>query len=291
MPKENQSEGEFFALVSTGRKGVEDMLAKMGGEIQAVAAPNVGKSFDTWKTRALVEVSGRDELRGTLQTREGIYSVYKSLAKAATMGLQIGGQYPHAYLVPMGGKATLVPTADGLAFAAAHGPGAVLARVPKLEHVHEKDTFRVDAAAATVEHSFEAFKDRGKVVGYYMALDYLDGHREIATITQEKVEAIEKAYSNKGGPAWTKSPQEMHDSKAAKQLLKKPAKEAEGLAMLLSLDDYQPPEYTPPPRDMEERLGGRLEGAMRDVTESAEEPEVKPESQAQGAKADEKDIF
>jgi recombinational DNA repair protein RecT len=241
------------------------MLDKMGTEIATIAAPNVQGSFDVWKARALVEIANRDELKSVINSREGVFSVYKALTKAATMGLQIGGQFPHAYFVPMGGKAQLVTTAEGYAFAAVHGPGAVLANVPKLERVHENDKLRIDAAAGTVKHDYEPFGERGKLVGYYMVLEYRDGHREVATITQADVEGIEKAYGNKNSPAYSKSPQAMHDKTAAKQLLKKPVKESEGLAMLLGLEDYEAPEYTPPPRDVGDRVGARMDAAMRTV--------------------------
>lgn len=287
--KGNQSEGEFFAMVGTGRKGVETMLATMGPEIAKVSAPNVGGNFDTWSTRALVEIANRDELRPVLQSREGIFSVYKALTKAATMGLQIGGQFPHAYLVPMGGKATLVTTAEGFAFAAVHGPGAVLKSIPQLGRVYDHDKLRVDAAAGIVEHEYSPFVERGKLVGYYMVLEYRNGKREAVTITQAEVEAIEKAYSQKNGPAWSKSAQAMHDKTAAKQLLKKPVKESEGLAMLLALDDYEAPEYAPPPRDMGDRLDARLDGAMRTV-EPEPEPEPTPETEQPDEPA-EKDLF
>lgn len=41
--------------------------------------------------------------------------------------------------------------------------------------------------------------------------------------------------------------------------------------MLLSLDDYEAPEYKEPPRDVEDRLGARLEEAERNVTGTGEE--------------------
>ncbi len=278
MAEKNQTEGEYFAIVGKGRAGVESMLEKMGSEIQKIAAPNVGGNFDTWKARALVEISNRDELKTVLQSKEGLFSVYKALSKAATMGLQIGGQFPHAYMVPMGGKAQLVPTAEGYAFAATHGPGAVLANIPKLVRVHEKDTLRIDETAGTVRHEYEAFKDRGKLAGYYMRLEYRDGHNEVAHITQSEVDRIATAYSQKNGPAWSKSGPAMFDKIAAKQLLKKPTKEAEGLAMLMSLDDYEQPEYSPPPRDVGERMSRRLDDAVSRIVPAEAEAEPEAES-------------
>ena len=275
----NQTEKEFFALVDTGRKGVETMFATMGSELQRIAAPNVSRAFDTWSQRALVEISGREELAPVISTKTGILSVYKCLGKAATMGLQIGGQYAHAYIVPMGaGKATLVPTADGLAFASAHGPGAVLRNVPELVRVYEKDDFALDKAAGSVRHNPQPFGDRGKLAGYYMRLEYLDGHVEIPTITHDEVLDVVAKYGNLNGPAYKKSLQAMHDKTAAKQLLKKPAKEAEGLAMLMSLDEYEHPQQSqePPMRDVTDRTASYLDSAAEALT-PAETADPQPE--------------
>jgi len=269
--KGNQTESEALALWGTGRKGVEDMLAKMGGEIATIAAKNVQEAFDVWKMRALVEVSTRDELKNVIATRDGVFSIYKCLTKAATMGLQIGATFPHAYFVPYSGKAQLIITAEGYAFACVHGPGAVLAAVPEIVEVFEKDKLSIDQKAGTVNHVYEPFGDRGKLAGFYMRLEYRDGHIEVPTILIGEVESIAKAYSSTTSPAFTKSKPAMYRKIAAKQLLKKPVKEAEGLAMLLSLDDYEAPEYTPPPRDIGDRMADRLDASMRTVEPEADE--------------------
>ena len=281
----NQNEKEFFALVTTGRKGVEDMFGQLGGELARVAAPNVKKSFGVWQERALVEISNRDELKDVINSKAGIFSVYKSLAKAATLGIQIGGAIaPHAYLMPKGGAANLVVTAEGYAFAAVHGPGAVLMNVPQLMKVYVNDTFSIDSAAGKFVHNFSPFGDRGKLLGYFMKLEYKDGHVEIPHIMRTKVEEISDAYSTKEfstgkkAPAWAKSPEEMFDKIATKQLLKKPVKESEGLAMLIScdeFDDYEPA-TSPDLRDVTERTASRLDDAAGAY--AGEEPEHEPES-------------
>lgn len=279
----NQTEDEFFVVAGTGRRGVENMLDKMGGEIRAIAAQNVSNSFDTWSTRALVEIANRDELSPVLQTRKGIFSIYKCLAKAATMGLQIGGQFPQAYFMPAEGKAELVVTAEGYAFVAAHGPGAVLRSVPELIRVYEQDDFLVDQKAGVVEHSYDPRADRGRLCGWYMRLEYVDGHVEIPYASLEKVEKIIEHYSRtktKSGalmPAFAKSPDEMRDKTAAKKLLKRPAREAEGLAMLYSLEspaDEEPPQ--PAMRNVTERMNDRLDKVMQQTEKPAEKSAEKP---------------
>lgn len=263
--QKNQTETEFFAVTATGRKGVEDMLVKMGPELTQIAAPNVRNEFDMWSKRALVWIANTDTLAPVLQTRGGLFSVYQCLTKAATMGLQLGGNFAHAYLVPRQGKATIVVTAEGFAFSAAHGPGAVLRVPPELMQVHENDTFTIDAAAGTYKHTFDPFVDRGRVVGYFMLLEYADGRRELPFVTREAVEQISNHYSQKefGGkpaPAWSKSAEDMYRKIAAKKLLKRPAAEAEGLAMLYQADEADPVDEAAPERsrDVDERMSARL---------------------------------
>lgn len=285
MAEKNQTPEEFFAVVGTGRRGVEDMLSKMGEEIKAIAAPNVHGGWETWSKRALVEIANREELAPILASRAGMFSVYKCLAKAATMGLQIGGVFPQAYFMPKEGKAELVVTAEGYSFSAAHGPGAVLRSTPELVRVHERDEFRIDTAKGLVHHGFDPRKDRGKHVGWYMRLEYTDGHIEIPYVTTEKVQQIIDRYSRKETnsgkpmPSFAKSPEEMADKTAAKKLLRKPAREAEGLAMLLSLEgEPEDGEEPRPMRPVGERVSGRLDAA-------AESMEPQPEASAAEASA------
>ena len=305
----NQTTSEALTVWGTGRQGVQDMLSKMGAEIRSVATPKVGHDFDTWTKRAFLEITNRDELKSVVATREGVFSLYKCLVKAATMGVQIGGQFPQAYFMPAEGKAVLVISAGGLGFVAAHGPGAVLRYAPELVRVYEKDLLVIDQAAGEVrKHQFNPFVDRGKLVGWYMRQMYLDGHVEIPSVTVAKVKSIIDAYSRtttaKGDmmPAWKKSPEEMADKTAAKHLLGRPARLAEGLAMAMSAedgDDYEQP--APDMRDVTERTADRLEHAAEGlgegtVAETKVEPEpaaVEPAGAAQpaGAAPPDKELF
>jgi recombinational DNA repair protein RecT len=260
----NQNEKEFFALVTTGRRGVEDMLTTMGGEMRTIAAPNVAAEFDVWTKRALVEVTTNKDLIPVIQTREGIHSIYSALSKAATLGLQIGGNFPHTYMVPKSGRAVLMPTQDGYIFAATFGPGAILAVAPDLHEVYEKDEFTIDEAAATYVHNYSPFGDRGKLVGFFTILDFKDGRRFIRNVTIGEVEAIEKGYGTTTSPAYQKSLIDMHRKTAMKKMLKPIVKLCEGLAMLMALDEYEAPEppAEKPPRDVTERTAKRLDKAL-----------------------------
>jgi len=287
MATSNQSEKEFFALVTTGRQGVESMLDTMGRELCKIAAPNVQASFDTWTQRALVEISTNENLREVISTKTGIHSIYTALGKAATMGLQIGGSFPHAYLTPKNGKAVLMPTQDGFIFATTFGPGAILETAPTLNEVYEKDTFSVDAAAGVFKHDFEPFGDRGKLVGFFTVLEFKDGRRMVPHITLSEVQGIEKGYGQINSPAYAKSLIDMHRKTAMKKMLKPIVKICEGLAMLIALDEEMPvsdPDVQM--RDVSERTSARMDRIIA-------EPEPEPVTVAPVAVAEpvQQDIF
>ena len=298
--KTNQTEAEFFALVDTGRKGVESMLATMGEEILKIAAPSVQKRYDVWTMRALVEITSNKDLTSVIQTRAGIFSIYRALTKCAQIDLQIGGQFPHAYLVPKSGLAVLMISAEGYAFASTHGQGHVLMADPLLVEVYEKDDCAVDQAAGTVKHLIpKAFADRGALLGYYMRLEYTDGHTEIPMITRDDVLGVIKEYSQKksdGGlmPSYKKSPKAMERKTAMKQLLKRPMRMSEGLAMLYSIDgelsDPEPITREPETRNVTERVTERLSEATEaldpeNAVEPAETPDPEPEKSGKDGEA------
>ncbi len=294
--EQNQTEGEYFALVETGRKGLDEMFVKMGDELREIAAPTIRERLDTWTTRALVEITSNDKLRPVIQTKEGIFSIYRALTKCAQMDLQIGGQFPHAHLVPYQGKATLILSAEGYGFASVHGQGAVLSTDPLLVEVYETDKCHIDQAAGTVEHTTDKAFDRGKLLGYYMILDYRNGHIEIPTITAKEVQEIITNYGNRDrdgklGPAHRKSPRAMAQKTATKQLLKRPAKLSEGLAMLYASEDDMPAirheETEPETRNVTERVTESLSDATealdpKNAVEPAESPEPEPEKSGEG---------
>lgn len=267
----NQTDGEFFAVISTGRQGLQDALTTMDGELRRVAAPNVQGHMDAWKQKALLMVTSSDELRPLFGTRKGLYSIYQSLARAAQLGLQPGGHYPHFHLVKFGDRCELIPSAEGLAFAATHGPGSVLRSIPTIMEVHENDDLMIDQAAGRIEHRFDPRADRGDLVGYATKLEYRDGHTEIPYVSIDDVEHIRQNYSNSNSPAWKKSGRDMRRKIATKKLLRKAASEAEGLSSLYDVEsvvDTAPA----PPRDVTERASARLDAAIDAAGPPQDEP-------------------
>ncbi|HET6499089.1 MAG TPA: recombinase RecT [Coriobacteriia bacterium] len=288
---QNQTGQELALQWGRGRQGVEKMLTAMADELRTIAAPNVAGDFDVWKMRAFVEITTSDALKPIIAEPHGMLSIYQGLSKAAVMGLQIGGQFPHAYFVPKSGRAVMMPTKDGYLFTSTYGPGALLAKWPELQKVYDKDEFRLDDAARTYEHKYQPFADRGKLVGYFMVLEYKDGRKIVRHILQSKVKAIEGAYGL-DSPAYKKSPDEMDEKTAIKWMLRDVVRESEGLAMLDSLDSDGAPDREPalPMRDVTERSVDRLARAAETVgpgtsPEPAAEPEQQPAAEAQPATA------
>jgi len=280
----NQSEAEFFASVAVGRKGLDSVALTLGPKIQEIALPSIRQAFPLWMQRAIVSIANDDNLKDVIRTRTGLFSIYQTLTRASTMGLQIGGQYAHAYLVPKAGRAVLMQSAVGLTYIAAHGPGAVLKYPPEVRPVYANDKLKIDAAGGVVTHTFDPLSDRGKLALWYTKLEYIDGRVEIPYVRQEDVELIEKNYGNMNSPAYKKSLMDMHLKTATKKLLKRPASESEGLAMALADDDAAEMEPVrtvepSPPRDVSERMADRLDKAADKIrpADKIEEPEEEPD--------------
>lgn len=278
----NQNEAEFFKSVGTGRAGVETMLAVYGPEIRDIATVNVKQDFPTWAQRALVDITTNDKLAPVIATKSGIMSIYSGLAKAATMGLQIGGQFPHAYFVPKGNVAILIPSVDGFIFATTYGPGALFTVEPQLHEVYTKDHLRIDEKAGLWEHKFpddNPFVDREKLLGFFTVLEFKDGRRAIPHIRIAEVIAIEDCYGQKDSPMYRKSLIDAHRKTAMKKMLKPYMKLCEGLAMLMQLDndaDLPPVETeSAPMRDVTDRTASRLDKAAA-AFDATLEPEIEP---------------
>jgi phage RecT family recombinase len=284
MSDKNQNEGEFFAVVATGRRGLEDMAAKMGGEIMAIAAEPVRKAGSTWMQRAIVSIANNDNLKDVLASKAGLFSVYKALAKGATMGLQIGGQFPHAHLTPYQGKVELIVSAEGYKHAAVNGPGAVLSSVD-VRRVYEGEAVRIDVGGAKVDHVIDPTKERGKLVGVYGIMVRTDGSRAVDYMTRAEALAIRdshsSAYRNRKGP-WLSDEDAMIEKTAAKKFLRKYAAEAEGLAMIYGQDsdDVGVVDYQPAPRDVSDRMAGHLDAKVEKAAAAPAKVKPAPEQAA-----------
>ncbi|MFW6312813.1 MAG: recombinase RecT [Spirochaetota bacterium] len=291
----NQSEGEFFALEKTGRDGVKMMIDRMHDEIIGAAAAQVQQQPSVWMQRAFLSVVNNDNLKDVLGHKRGIYSIYKAFAKAAQMGIQLGGQFPHAYLIPFKNKdngyrpeAEMIVTAEGYRFAACHGSQPVL-RDAIFRPVYEGDDVAIDQGKGEVSHRVTPGKERGKLLGVYGKLERPDGSTLVEWVPIEDIHAVRDNHSlawQKGwDTAWKTDPEAMAMKTAAKRILKRYAAESEGLAMLMAADAEAELRETAPrePRDVTDRTTDRLEKRIGGMTPPAEpEPEPEEEQPASG---------
>jgi phage RecT family recombinase len=273
MAQQNQTPDESQALTVTGRKGLERAVDAMQSDIMAVAAPDVVKAGSAWLQRAIISVSSNDNLRPILQSKTGILSVIKGFQKAATMGLQIGGQFPHCHIVGYSDKAELIVSAQGYKHAAIHANGATLTDI-EIGRVYEGDKVKIDKGAATVSHEIDPMAERGKLVGVYGIITKLNGKRIVEYMPKTDALRIRDAHSagyKSGKPSpWKTDEDAMVEKTAVKAFLRPYAAESEGLAMLYSADD-DATDWTPPPRDVSDRMTARLEAKTERVASVKEQ--------------------
>jgi phage RecT family recombinase len=292
--QQNQTEGEYFAVVETGRKGVEQALDTMHDELMAVAAAPVRKQGESWKARALATVTANDGLRDVLAHKRGIWSIYQSLARAAQMGLQIGGNFPHAYLVPFapqkGAKkqAQLIITAEGYLFAAKHGPQPVI-KDATYAAVRDGDEISIDQAKGSVSHRVNPLADRGEVLGVWVQVQPIGAQPVVKWYTKAELIKVrdERSLSwkfDKSRSPWSTDEEAMLVKTAVKRALKPYAAEAEGLSMLYA-DDETPGEAEPPraERDVTDRASGAIDAMMGSVADDADVEQAAEEAAAEQA--------
>lgn len=264
-----------------------DLIRSNKEKILSVAIPSIQKNSEIWLQRSIVEVSQNKDIADYVASSPGAATQFiNKLAKAAQVGLQIGGTKPHCYFIKVpvrdkqgntiGHTIRMDITKDGYSHAAVYGPGSVLAHIPEFISVHEKEIkegkFRINQAEGTVYHDYNPFDpDRGKVVGWYCILTYKNGRIEIPHITVDKVEKIQKNYGNLDSQAYKKSKEEMDYKTVAKQLLKKPFAESEGLALQIDALDVDGIDDTPPEtKDITDRAETRIDDALGNLGEGNE---------------------
>ncbi len=286
--EKNQTEGEFFNIVGTGRKGVEDMFGKMSEEIMSVAVESVRKMENTWKQRALLSIVNNENLKGVLATRKGIYSIYNCMIEAVQMGLQLGGHFPHAHLVPFKGEAKLIATKEGYIFCSVHSQDSVLSSA-EIQPVHDGENFKIDLAAKTVSHTFDPGKNKkGKLILVYGIFIGKDGKtkridyrmREQIMPNRERsssYQAYKAGKISENQCTWITDEDAMIIKSAAKSMLKPYAAESEGLAMLYKQDIESIEAPEPDMRDVTERMSDKLDSAIEGM-EPGEGKKEEPKS-------------
>jgi len=270
---------QVVELSNKTRENLELVLKARTSEILAVAAQNV-REDKAYLTRAKLTLLA-SPCEPLLKTEKGVRTALEAITNAAMAGLSFGGLRPQCYPVPKDGGVVLVVEASGMKHVCVYGLGAVLTEYPRLITVHEGDNVKVDPDKNTIiyeEGGFDPFSpERGKVRGWLMRLKFKDGRPdEIKYCSYAKAKEIQKGYSMTGSPMFNKSPEEADEKTAEKSMLRKPFKEAVGLAQMIIEGDSLPVQEQGPPvinRDPASRMADRLDRAAGGMKKAEPAPE------------------
>jgi|GEM_PF-4343088 len=249
MANQKKSENQLFALVEQKKSSLWEIKASFLNEKQ-----------DVYFNRALLSISQNNDLMALARTKPGATSLFMCISRALQMGLQIGGQIPQAYIVPMKNTATLIPTADGFKFIALSDP-PILKRFT-VRAVYEGEKFNLNFATGEVTHEIDYKTKRGRLMGVYAMLVELDGTSIAEYMPVADIEKIRDTHSIyfknfKKGP-WVDDFDMMCLKTAAKRFLKPYAALKEGI----NLESFLKDEDGPDERLIEDRASSILDDAI-----------------------------
>lgn len=225
---------------------VSSIIKTEGSRMWATRSPMLADNQrKAYFARLITNIANNDKLKDSLNSRQGLYSVYECMSKAIQLGLNIGGTRPQAQIVPFKGKATLVPTSDGLRWAVISKPDPIFKDVIT-RVVYEGENFSIDYATDKIIHNYDGIEKLGQWRGITTELINFEGKNYVYYISRAQVEKIRDTYSKsyqafKNGKIssspWVDSPEEMAKKTHIKQVLKPYVSEKEALAALYEIDN------------------------------------------------------
>lgn len=199
-------------------------------------------SKEVYFNRALMHISENTDLIRISKTESGARSLMQCIGKALIMGLQIGAHIPQVYIVPMGDKAELIPTAAGYTHIVTTDTpesGKVLDRYVQ-KAVYEGDDVIIDAMTGEIKHTVCITDKKRKFIGAYAQFTELDGSVHADFISRGDIEQIRDKWSKQpDGKAWKNSFEAMAMQKAAKHFLKPYAARKEALSIALAMNEAE----------------------------------------------------
>lgn len=230
------------------------MVEKRRTEIWQTRAACLKAEEPVYFKKAMIYILGEDLLQPLLATTVGKKSILDCLINACQLGLEFGGQYPQAYILPfkkrVDGKyvqvATLIPTAIGFKSVALSDPPII--KSIKSAFVCENETCSIDYETGSVKHGFNVIKhggDRGEILGFYAVVVDLDDNQ---IVTYMSVKDVNKVRDNTpiykaGGKssAWMNFYPDMGLKTVTKKALKAFVPNKDALARLYKQDENQEP--------------------------------------------------
>lgn len=259
---------------------------------------------DAYFQRAMYEVMNNNKIAEIAENPKGAESIFRAITRALQMGLQIGGQFPQASLMPSYDSAAnakvviLVVSANGYKYLALAEP-AILKDIQDIP-VYEKEIESI-AKADESNGEFEYKKifagERGKISGVWFRITKLDGRVIGKWIHKDEIKkrmeaspsykaVKEKKLDEKYCPWFTWS-DEMFIGKAFQIVLSPYAKLKEGACLELAVtdDDF---ETKPIDKRADEHLSKIIDAQSEIVEPENEKKESKPNEKKPAKNSDNK---
>jgi recombination protein RecT len=159
--------------------------------------------------------------------------VFREVSKAAALGLYLDPQLGEAYLIAgWNGKAKRTEPQLRIGYRGLVKLGRQSGEIKMIyaHEVHENDSFEcVLGDNKTLMHKPDVFGDRGKIIGYYAVVRYVDGETDFEPMTVNQIHDIRdrsdgwKAYINKKikSTPWSTDEVEMAKKTVIRRLTKR----------------------------------------------------------------------
>lgn len=217
-----------------------------------------GVDFDLFLKRNTISVLQNKDIVKYTQTERGVMSLYMCIFHACENGFQLGGLSPHAYIVPFGDEAALIPSAAGYRFIVNVDDPVLSDYIQK--PVYDGDDCHIDAMTGEVKHSINITETKRKLIGIYAVFVELNGNKHADYMSRGDIESIRDKWSKQPeGKAWKNAFESMAMNKAAKHFLKPYAEQKEALRRIMALDETQ---AQPDNRPISDRVADALDGVI-----------------------------
>lgn len=142
-------------------------------------------AFSNESQFAIQAIQNNDYLAKIAQSN--LASLQNAIINVAAIGISLNPANKHAYLVPRDGKVCLDISYMGLLHLAM-STGSILWGQCKL--VHENDSYESNGLDKAPTHKYNAFKDRGSVIGGYCTVKTADGDYLTEEMTLDDINGI-----------------------------------------------------------------------------------------------------
>ncbi len=177
----------------------------------------VGMLFEQEKSYAVQLFAANDYLEKV--ARQSPISLLSAMANVASIGLSLNPAKKQAYLVPRGGKICLDPSYMGMCDLAIQSGTLEFVQA---KTVYSNDTYANNGVDDKPTHIFNAFQDRGEVVGFYCVAKTVHGDYLTTEMSKAETDDIKNRSESgkKGKGPWISDYNEMAKKTVIRQAFK-----------------------------------------------------------------------